>query len=286
MRKLALWSLLLLGLACFGPPGGAGIDRFFTASDGVRLHYIEAGPPAAHTIVLVPGWTMPAWIFDPQIAALSRRYHVVAFDPRGQGDSEIAATGYEPVRRGQDIADLILHLRTVPVVVLGWSLGVLDTLAYVHLHGDAHIAGLILVDNSIGEEPAPVASRPPPRRPVFVPRDLAVARFVRSMFRTPQHAAYLNALTEAALRTPPEDSAKLLAYPVPRRFWRDAVYSTRKPILYAIRPLWEGQAANLVRNDPAAEEVVFPGAGHALFVDDAARFDNVVERFLRARVWP
>ena len=57
-------------------------NRVVTTSDGVRLHYLEAGPQAAHTLVFVPGWTMPAWIWMPQILAFSHRYHVVAFDPR------------------------------------------------------------------------------------------------------------------------------------------------------------------------------------------------------------
>ena len=111
-------------------------SRYFVTSDGVRLHYLEAGPSTGHTIVFVPGWTMPAWIWGPQIQAFARRYHVVAFDPRGQGESDVPATGYEPGRRGQDIAELIANLEPVPVVLVGWSLGVLDTLAYVHAHGD------------------------------------------------------------------------------------------------------------------------------------------------------
>src|SRR3978361_2148057 len=76
---------------------GEVTDHFFLSTDGVRLHYLEAGPPAAHTLVFIPGWTMPAWIWMPQILAFSRSYHVVAFDPRGQGDSEAHLTGYEPV---------------------------------------------------------------------------------------------------------------------------------------------------------------------------------------------
>ena len=74
-------------------------SRYFTSSDGVRLHYLEAGPRVGHTIVFVPGWTMPAWIWQPQIQAFAQRYHVVAFDPRGQGDSDAPAAGYEPGRR-------------------------------------------------------------------------------------------------------------------------------------------------------------------------------------------
>ena len=81
-----LSSLLAHSVAAEG--GSAAQSRFFVTSDGVRLHYLEAGPPTGHTIVFVPGWTMPAWIWGPQIQAFALRYHVVAFDPRGQGDSD------------------------------------------------------------------------------------------------------------------------------------------------------------------------------------------------------
>ncbi len=88
--KLLLAATLLL-------PGVAeAADRFFTTSDGVRLHYTETGPNFAQTLVFVPGWTMPAWIFQRQIDVFSRDYHVVALDPRGQGESEVPPTGYEP----------------------------------------------------------------------------------------------------------------------------------------------------------------------------------------------
>ncbi|MGH7152382.1 MAG: alpha/beta fold hydrolase, partial [Acetobacteraceae bacterium] len=119
-------------------------DRFFVTSDGVRLHYLEAG--SGHTIVLVPGWTMPAWIWQPQIDYFARAYHVVALDPRSQGDSQITWSGDEPFRRSQDIAELIARTSAEPVLLVGWSLGVLDALAYVRTHGDRQIAGLVLID--------------------------------------------------------------------------------------------------------------------------------------------
>jgi len=46
---------------------------------------------------------------------------------------------------------------------------VLDSLAYVARSGDSHIAGLVLVDNSVGETPAPNAA-PPPKSPVRGPK--------------------------------------------------------------------------------------------------------------------
>ena len=252
-----LVATLLLGLlaapALAQPTAlpSAVTDHFFLSSDGVRLHYLESGPPTGHTIVFVPGWTMPAWIWMPQIQAFSHRYHVIAFDPRGQGDSATPPDGYEPERRGRDIAELIARLGGRRVVIIGWSLGVLDTLASIHVAGDRNLAGLVLVDNSVGEEPAPPPYKPGPHRPGPPPsRPQAMKAFVRAMFHHPQPPAYLDRLTQATLHTPPDASRLLLAYPVPRSYWRDAVYATKVPILYIIRPRWVAQGRTLCETAP------------------------------------
>ena len=278
----------VLVLACLLLPGAArAADRYFMTTDGVRLHFTETGPNFAPTIVFVPGWTMPAWIFQRQIDFFSRDYHVVALDPRGQGDSDAPAGGYEPFRRGADIGDLIRVMGGRQVILVGWSLGVLDSLAYVHGAGDGKLLGLVLIDNSVGEDPAPTASPRifQPRQP-RASREVAMARFVRSMFRQPQNEAYLDRLTDTALRTPPDASAALLAYPVPRTFWREAVYMVRKPILYIVRPGLSGQAGNLQARHANVQADIYYDAGHALFVDDGDRFNNEMLVFIRDTVRP
>ncbi len=278
LRTIVLAALLLL-------PGLArAADAWFTTSDGVQLHVIEAGPASAPTILFVPGWTMPAWIWQRQIDAFSRAYHVIALDPRGQGESEIAEDGYDYRRRGEDIADLIARLGPRPVLLVGWSLGVLDSLAYVQAHGDNRLSGLVLVDNSVGEEPAPVPSRLPRGRGPRLEREAAMRNFVRSMFRQPPSMAYLERLTETALRTPPDAAARLLAYPVPRSYWREAVYSVRRPVLYVVTSRLAGQAANLGAQHPTAETAVFEGSGHAFIVDEAPRFNALLDGFIRRRL--
>ncbi len=265
-------------------------DGGFVTSDGVRLHTLEAGPDdgarGAGTVVLVPGWAMPAWIWDRQLRALSAHHRVVALDPRGQGESDIPEGGYDQERRGQDIAELIATLGARPVLLVGWSLGVLDSLAYVHEAGDARLAGLVLVDNSVGEPPAPVASRGGPRAARPLDRADWMAGFVRSMFHRPMEQAVLDRLTEAALRLPRAAAASLLRYDVPREYWRAAVLSVRCPVLYAVTPRLAGQARNLEAEDPMARAEVFPDAGHALFVDDAERFDAMMDGFMTQQVWP
>jgi len=283
MHRIVLAAALICGTLS----AAHAADRSFITSDGVRLHYTDQGH--GHTIVLVPGWRMPAWIFAAQIDAFSHDFRVIGFDPRSQGDSEVAASGHEPFRRGQDIAELLAQVGDPTPLVLGWSLGVLDVLAYVHQFGDRRIAGLVLVDNSVGEEPAPTPAPPPPHHGRQPRRrgshTLAMRAFVLSMFRTPQPPAYIDRLTEATLHTPPRAAAALLAYPVPRSFWKEAVYSTDKPVLYLVTPRFAGQAANLAAHRPGAESVVLQGVGHAMFVDDPGRFDGLVADFIGRRVW-
>jgi microsomal epoxide hydrolase len=259
-------------------------ERFVVASDGTRLHVTEAGSSNERTLLFVPGWTMPAWIFTPQIQAFSRQYRVLAFDPRGQGASDVAASGYEPYRRARDIAEVIAALAPERPVVVAWSLGVLDTLAYVHGFGDRGVAGLVLVDNSVGEEPPPT---PLPHRPgPVLPHPEKMRRFVTGMFVHSPGPVYLERLTQATLRTPEYASKLLLAYPMPRSYWREAVYAATCPVLYVVRPRWAAQAENLQRNRPGTETALFATAGHALFVDEPARFNAVLDSFVRRRIWP
>src|SRR2546426_12749850 len=64
---------------------------FVTTPDGMKIHYIEAGPAERVTnspaILFVPGWTMPADIWEDQIRDFSRRHPVGAMEPRPHGPS-------------------------------------------------------------------------------------------------------------------------------------------------------------------------------------------------------
>jgi microsomal epoxide hydrolase len=256
-------------------------SRQFRTSDGVRLNYLEAG--SGRTLALIPGWCMPAWIFGAQIEALSARWRVVVLDPRGQGRSEVPRGGYDATRRGRDVTEFVAHLGQPRIVLGGWSLGVLDVLSSVNEAGDARLAGLVLIDNSVGE-----GTPPPPRAGTFFQnlrrqRDVTMRGFVASMYRTPQSPEYLDRLARDSQRMAVEDSIKLLSYPRPREFWRETLYAARRPVLYAVTPRFRGQAEQVAQRHPAAEIDIYEAAGHALFVDEAARFNASLERFMTQR---
>jgi microsomal epoxide hydrolase len=252
-------------------------SSFFVASDGVRLHVLEAGPAERSPVIaFVPGWSMPAAIWRAQLESLGLAHRVAALDPRGQGRSEIPRAGYTADRRAADIAEFVA--RYPKVVLVGWSLGALESLHYVSAHGEAKLAGLVLVDSSVGEPPAPKAGtfRDDLRRD----RAAALDRFVRAMFRTPRPEDELAALTVSASQMPLDASLALLAYPYRREHWRTAAHAVKVPLLYAVTPQFAAQAGNLKRNRPATHTAVFEHAGHALFVDEPARFNALLADFV------
>lgn len=291
-RSLGGWVCAAAVWLASGGAGQAADHLQFTTSDGVRLSYLEAGSEHERTVIFVPGWTMPAWIFEAQIDALDDHYHVVALDPRGQGRSEVPAFGYAAARRGRDLAELIAVACPEDVgrraVVVGWSLGVLDTLAMLQAEGDSRIAGLVLIDNSIGEPPAPTAGtgRFSSRAPVAEEeRARRRAAFVAGMFAHDPGADYRARLTTDALRMSPVQEQALLAYDVPREAWRAALHSTDRPVLYVIRPRWRAQGEALTAARPNAQVELFEHAGHALFVDEAERFNRLLLDFLPQAQW-
>jgi microsomal epoxide hydrolase len=252
----------------------------FVTSDGVRLSVLEACPPGAErqpVIAFVPGWSMPATIWQRQLAALGAKQCVAALDPRGQGASDVPPGGYTTARRAQDIHEFLG--RYPAAVLVGWSLGALEALEYVHRHGDAALRGLVLVDSSVGEDP------PPPPSTGFIEglkrdRRATVADFLRGLFRSPRSEAELAALTEAALRMPLEASLSLFPRGTPREHWRVLARGFRKPLLYVVSEPLAAQAQSLKRHRPATRIEIFEQAGHALFVDEPERFNAVLADFV------
>jgi len=112
----------------------------------------------------------------------------------------------------------------------------------------------------------------------------AATAFVAGMFARDPGADWRDRLTDQALRMTPENERRLLAYDAPRAYWRAAVHSTTKPVLYAVRPRWRAQGETLIATHPDAEMVVFEDAGHALFVDEADRFNALLTDFMDRRV--
>jgi non-heme chloroperoxidase len=252
----------------------------FQTSDGVTLSILESGREHADgrglTIAFIPGWSMPAHLWQRQLEELGRRYHTLALDPRGQGESQIPSLGYTAERRATDLRDFLQPLSNV--LLIGWSLGAIESLQYVEMFSSQRLAGLVLVDSSVGEEPAPPSGGTFAQR-LRQNRDQTLDEFVRAIFKRPQPEDEIESLVLGAKRMGLEDSLALLSYPFERTHWKRIVYGFKKPLLYVVTPQFEKQAQNLMKNRPGTQIEVFKTAGHALFVDEPQRFNDLILRF-------
>jgi non-heme chloroperoxidase len=273
-----LLSMLLVSSALHG--AATVKDGFFTTSDGVRLHYLESG--AGPTILFVPGWTMPAEIWQPQIEYFSRNYHVVALDPRSQGASDKPADGNYPGRRAQDYKELIDHLGGSPLVFVGWSLAVYEAMTYVEMFGTYKLSALVLVDMRTYDPSSPEARDG--RYEMFhnfqADRKSFAATFVRGMYHKPHSEEYLESVTEASLKTPTNSAIALLAELALKNDHRAALAKINVPVLAAMTATNRSEVEHITAAVPGAQGEIFEDSGHCLFVDDADRFNTLLESFL------
>ncbi len=253
-------------------------SAFFTASDNVRIHYLEAGSGPA--VVLVPGWTMAAAIWEPQIAHLARNHRVIAVDPRSQGESDKAAEGNYPERRAQDYKELVDKLKLAPAVLVGWSMAVPELLSYVEQYGTASVRAIVLVDGFFGGDPQMATGFARVLKVMQINRVGFTDQFVRSMYRKPQSEEYIKKVVAASLKTP-TNSAVTLGANMFAGDWRPALAKLDKPVLYVIAtPRLKADGEALKARAPSARVEFFETAGHALFVDEAERFNKLLDDFL------
>lgn len=258
-------------------------ERDFTAADGTHLHFVDrcpaAGAPAGSPpLVLIPGWAMPATIWKAQVEHFAAQRRVVAFDPRGQGQSAVGPVDHPPAVRAHDIEALLAAARLEDAVLVGWSLAVQELLVHASLHGQRRVRCYVFVDNSVRDNPPP--GRAFRERLRNAPRE-TMRGFVAGMFRTKRPDRELEEITAQALRMPHEARLAILEYPQPRAYWDAITDRLERPVWYAITPLFarQGEYLRAKRSDTAV--TVFERAGHALFVDEPVRFNAALEDFLR-----
>lgn len=252
----------------------------FSASDGASLHVIEAGNSAADqpVIAFVPGWCMPATLWEPQLRSLGRKYRVAALDPRGQGESDIPKGGYNIAQRADDIARFVE--RYPKVVLVAWSLAALESLQYIERHGGNRLAGLVIVDSSVGEGPDPAPSGGGFVDDLRQDRMATLNAFMRAIFKRRRSETEIDGLVKGALRMPLEDSITLFPSKVPRSHWKDIVLKLSVPVVYVVTPQFAEQARFLKQDRPATRIEVFKLAGHALFADEPGRFNTLIRDFI------
>src|SRR4029450_820605 len=99
--------------------------------NGLALHYLDWGNPGAPPVVCVHGYTSSAQAFNALARRLLERYHVVALDVRGHGESAWSKSGaYQYGDQVSDLAAVVDKLGLSRFTLIGTSMGGIIAMAY------------------------------------------------------------------------------------------------------------------------------------------------------------
>jgi len=255
----------------------------FKTSDGVRIHYLEAG--SGRAIVFIPGWTMPAWIWQKQIDEFSKKYHVVAVDPRSQGESDKPTDGHLPETRSRDYKELVEHLGLKRPVMVGWSMACGELVKYAEQFGSDNVGGFVLVDGYLTERTSPEMFLAVSgwMNQLQQDRQKQADGFVRSMFKKPQTEDYLHRVVDASVQVPADTAAVLIYNMIAVKDFAPGLAKMNRPVLFAYQP--ESQPSADFLKSKLGDKLRlerFDGDGHALFVDEPEKFNRVLEEFVKS----
>lgn len=106
-------------------------------SQRLRLHYVDWGNESAPPMLLVHGGRDHCRNWDWVAERLRDKFHIIAPDLRGHGDSEWANGGaYNELNYVYDIAQLVHQKKMAPVTIIAHSLGGSIALLYSGLYPD------------------------------------------------------------------------------------------------------------------------------------------------------
>jgi len=276
-----------------------GKSKHITTNDGVKLHYLEAG--SGQPLVMIPGWSQTAEQFKYQIDGLSDRYHCIAIDMRGHGESEKTDFGYRISRLSKDVHDVLRALDLNNVVLLGHSMGCSVIWSYWDLFGAEILTKLILVD-----EPPFLTSNPTwsdeelaasgaifsPEKVIQTCNALAgpegvetTKRSIGRMVTSAISEEEKNWIIERNLRLPRQHASTLL-YNHCAQDWRDVIPRINISTLViggrvSLVP-WKSQVW-IHEQIAGSQSEIFEeeeGGQHFMFIENAEKFNQIVANFI------
>ena len=277
-------------------------------SQRLKLHYVDWGNEEAPPLLLVHGGRDHCRYWDWVAEKLRDRWHVIAPDLRGHGDSAWAPDGnYEMGAFVYDLAQLVHQLDLAPVTIVAHSMGGNIALRYTGLYPE-NVRKLVAIEG-LGPSPKVLAER------AETPFAERFRKWIddkrRAAGRTPRRYATLDdalarMMAENAYLTP-EQARHLTVHGISRNedgtwSWKFDNYLNVWPVVdlpqVDTESLWSAIAcptlllygADSWASNPAkdgriahfrsAEVIEFENAGHWLHHDQFDRFMSTLDDFL------
>ena len=275
----------------------------FVTVNGLRLHYLDWGNASAPPVVCVHGYTSSAQAFNALARQLQDRFHAVALDVRGHGESAWSPAGeYQFSDQVGDLTEFVDQLGLVRFTLIGTSMGGIIAMAYAGAHSERLLrlvindigpdveAGVQRVTQTVGSRPEEFATLDDAMayrrqampgmatRSVEDQRELALG-----VLRQRPDGRWLWKMDPAYIQQRMKHGAPYLPrpalWPVLQRlsFPTLIVWGTESDVLS------EAQAQRIVKVLPHGELVAVPGVGHAPTLVEPVTI-AALERFLSGQI--
>ncbi len=292
--------------AGLSPPAIAQPSDHYVELNGIRFHYLDWGNEHLPHVVLLHGGSLTAHTWDMAALVLRDRFHLIALDQRGHGDTEWTADEDLRVENREmmleDTRQFIEHLGYNRLSLVGMSMGGMNTIRYAARHperldavGIVDVAPETMREGHVEMEQFRHATETLDRFEDFLER---AQRFMPH--RPVEHLRY--SLTHSLKQTPDgrytwkqdhrprrgpvQSDAERQAAADARReeLWRD-VERIRTPTL-----LFRGAESKILAHEVAermlkamhdARLVVIPRATHNVHSDNPGDFASALDGFLR-----
>ncbi len=287
----ALSLILLAAVAQAAPPEPTKI-----LVNGVELHYISAG--SGEPVILLHGGQGDYRSWEPQMAALSRYYHVISYSRRYNfpNQNPQTATNFSVLTEAADLAALIKALRLKKVNLVGTSMGAATALTMALQHPGS-VRSLVLAEPPLLGWARHFPDGPklyddfmqriqnPAREAFAAGNDEAAMRYFVDGFATPgrfdklapearlgvmQNAGFFKMMSRSENPYPEIDR---------RAMWRlrlPVLVITGEKTIEIHRRIDE----ELTKMIPRARSATIPAAGHGSPRENPGVFTEVVENFL------
>jgi non-heme chloroperoxidase len=262
---------------------GRARPSIIETDDGASLFHLDWG--TGKPVLFTHAWGLNADIWEYQLVELvDQGLRCVAYDRRGHGRSSDPGRGYDYDRLADDLAAVINQLGLTDVTLVAHSMGNGEAVRYLHRHGSARIARLVMLSTIPPQSTSdfsPLIAGLKQDRPAFFAK--GVAAF------TGGHSAVSPAMTEwiiaQFMRASPKGTIACMRS-IARGDFRADMAAVTVPTLIAhgdkdmVNPL-DTTAQKVGELIPGATLKVYEGAPHGLVITHRDRLTRDILAFAR-----
>lgn len=259
--------------------------------NGITLAYDEAGSRQDPAVVLIHGVSMSRRYFHRQLRPLAARNRVIAVDLRGHGDSEKVPSGHTIPQYARDLDAFMRALEVEQPVLLGWSMGAFVIFDYVRQFGTGSIRGVVDVDEAATDFKwegfdhgfLDLAELHSAMSDVQDDHLGFLQHLVPLMFHHEQSPSDVGWMVAECAKLP-IGSLSAILFDQSVQDYREVITTIDVPTLICwgrhdqLLPV--SGASYMTEQIPGAQLALFDESGHCPFLEEAEKFNDIVDTFL------